>query len=570
MKKYLSLLSQKTKWKCAGIILLAAVSSILASVWPVKLGNLYTNISNSTISTIVQGAAAIATFGLIYLLAEWIAIVRRVMLDCVIASHESELRQSSIAKLLRMPVAFYAGCLSGEKTAQLNQGVAGFSQLIKILCNDVFATALTAVFTLIQAFLIAPVVMAGIMFLYLILTILISVFQIHSQNGVRERIVGQKNALDGQICQSISNLELIRAINAENYESKRLLPSILTISKTEKKHHRYMGAFDCLKQLCKITFQVILLVASVTMIATGKMDAGSVITVCLLFQQLIKPIDEVYRFMDETASSMVKAKALLEITSSKEDVVFDIEASGQEPTGTEIHLTNLIVANPEKDKPLAWYDDITIPAGQKIALQGSNGCGKTSLIRCLNRYYPHTQGQITLFGKDQSQYTQKELTDALYYTPQVSFFIAGTVRENLLYGLDRPVTDEELIDVLKHVHLVGDDHQDTVICADPQKALDCVISEKADELSGGMKQRLSLARAFLLTPKLYVFDEITANLDRCAANYVLTSIEEYARKIGAGIVYISHDPLVVERCDQIIALRNKLREPSMDAKRAVA
>ena len=570
MKKYLSLMSQKTKWKCAGVIFLAAISSVLASVWPVKLGNLYTDISNGTISTIAQGAAAIATFGLIYLSAECIAIVRRVMLDCVIATHESELRQSSIAKLLRMPVAFHSECLSGEKTAQLNQGVAGFSQLIKILCNDIFATALTAVCTLVQVFLNAPVVMAGIMSLYLILTILISVFQIHSQNGVRERIVGQKNALDGQICQSISNLELIRAMNAENYESNRLLPSIRTISRTEKKHHRYMGAFDCLKQLCKISFQVILLVASVAMIATGKMAAGSVITVCLLFQQLIKPIDEVYRFMDETASSVVKAKALLEVTSSKEDAVFDIAPSGQEPTGTEIHLSNLIVTNPEKDKPLAWYDDITIPAGRKIALQGANGCGKTSLIRCLNRYYPHTQGKITLFGKDQSLYTQKELTDVLYYTPQVSFFIAGTVRENLLYGLDRPVTDEELIAALRSVHLTGSDHRDTVICADPQKALDCVISEKADELSGGMKQRLSLARAFLRTPKLYVFDEITANLDRSAANYVLTSIENHARKIGAGIVYISHDPLVVERCDQIIALRNKLRETSPDTERAAA
>ena len=85
-----------------------------------------------------------------------------------------------------------------------------------------------------------------------------------------------------------------------------------------------------------------------------------------------------------------------------------------------------------------------------------------------------------------------------------------------------------------------------------------------------MKQRLSLARAFLRTPKLYVFDEITANLDRSAANYVLTSIENHARKIGAGIVYISHDPLVVERCDQIIALRNKLRETSPNTERAAA
>lgn len=570
MKKYLSLMSQKTRWKCAGVIFLAAISSLLASAWPIELGNLYTNIFNGTISTVAQGASATATFGLIYFLAECVAIVRRVILDCVITTHECELRQSSTAKLLRMPVAFYSGCLSGEKTAQLNQGVAGFSQLIKILCNDIFATALTAVCTLIQVFLNAPALMVGIMSVYLILTILISVFQIHSQNGVRERIVGQKNALDGQICQSISNLELIRAMNAENYENNRLLPSILKISRTEKKHLRYMGSFDCIKQFSKITFQIILLTASVAMIATGKMVAGSVITVCLLFQQLIKPIDEVYRFMDETASSVVKAKALLEVTSSKEDAVFDIEPSGQDPTDTDIHLTDLIVTNPEKDKPLAWYDDITIPAGRKIALQGGNGCGKTSLIRCLNRYYPHTQGQITLFGKDQSLYTQKELTDVLYYAPQVSFFIAGTVRENLLYGLDRPVTDEELIEALESVHLVGSDHRDTVICTDPQKALDCVISEKADKLSGGMKQRLSLARAFLRTPKMYVFDEITANLDRSATNYVLTSIENYARKIGAGIVYISHDPLVVERCDQTISLRNKLKEASLGSERAAA
>ena len=562
MKKYLSIMSNKTKLKCVGVIVLAFVSSLLASVWPVRLGELYTSISNGTVSTVAQGALAVVTFGLIYLAAECITIVRRVVLDCIIASHESEIREYSIEKLLKMPVSYYSGCLSGEKTAQLNQGVAGFSQLIKIMCNDVFATVLTAICTLVQVFLNAPGIMVGIMLLYLVLTIVISAFQIRSQNGIRESIVGQKNALDGQICQSISNLELIRGMNAEEYEKKRLIPSILNISRTEKRHHRYMGSFDCLKQFCKILFQVVLLVASILLISNGQMSAGSVITVCLLFQQLVKPIDEVYRFMDETASSVIKAKVLLEVAASPSDEVFDIHSSDEDANGNEIRVEDVVVTNPEKDMSLAWYEDIVIPSGKIIALQGPNGCGKSSLVRCLNRYYPHTQGKITLFGKEQGLFSQKQLTDMLYYTPQSSFFIAGTIRENLLYGVEREVSDEELVTALKNVHLVGTGHNDTVIRTDPREALDCMIGEKADELSGGMKQRLSLARAFLRTPRVYVFDEITANLDKDATNYVLTNIESHAKKIGAGIVYISHDQKVVDRCDKVIALRNKLRKNS--------
>ena len=256
MKKYLSLMSARTKAKCVGVVALAFVGSLLASVWPVRLGELYTSISNGAVRSLMQGIGAVVTFGLIYLSAECITIVRRVILDCIIATHEAEVREHSVEKLLKMPTAYYSGCLSGEKTAQLNQGVAGFSQLIKIMCNDVFATVLTAVCTLAQVFLNAPGIMAAIMLLYLVLTVIISAFQIKSQNGIREKIVGQKNALDGQICQSISNIELIRGMNAEEYEKKRLLPRILNISRTEKRHHRYMGTFDCLKQLCKIFFQI--------------------------------------------------------------------------------------------------------------------------------------------------------------------------------------------------------------------------------------------------------------------------------------------------------------------------
>ena len=198
MKIYLSSMSRQTKLKCIGVIAMAFISSLIASVWPVKLGSLYTRISNGSIRTITQGSAAILAFGVIYLASEYITIARRVLLDCIIATHESEVRELSIEKLLKMPVSYYSGCLSGEKTAQLNQGVAGFSQLIKIMCNDVFATVLTAVCTLIQVFLNAPGIMVGIMLLYLILTVTISAFQIRSQNGVRENILSRRRVISDQ------------------------------------------------------------------------------------------------------------------------------------------------------------------------------------------------------------------------------------------------------------------------------------------------------------------------------------------------------------------------------------
>lgn len=566
MKKYISLMSKQTKLKCMGIIILAFVSAYFASVWPVRLGRLYTSISEGRIKTLAGGVSAVLVFGMVYLASECTTIVRRVLLDCIIATHESEIREHSIEKLLKMPVSYCHGSMSGEKTAQLNQGVAGLSQLIKIVCNDIFATLLIAICALAQVFLNAPGIMALIMFLYLIITVVISAFQIRSQNGVREDIVAQKNTLDGRICQSISNLELIRGMHAEEYEAKRLLPGILRISFTEKKHHRSMGMFDCLKQFCKVSFQVLLLTVSVDLISAGKMQGGSVITVCLLFQQLVKPIDEVYRFMDETASSVIKAKVLTEVASSPSDEIFRIRSSHKDLSGNTINLEDVVITNPEKDTCLAWYDSITIPTDRVVALQGANGCGKTSLVRCLTRYYPHTGGKITLFGCDQSSYSQKDLTDMLYYTPQTSFFVAGTVRDNLLFGLDRVARDEELAAALERVHLVGDCHKDTVIHRNPKEALDFNLGEKTEELSGGMKQRLSLARAFLRSPKLFIFDEITANLDSACSEYVLSEIEDYADEIGAGIIYISHDPKVVERCNQVISLRNKLKGTETDEK----
>ena len=108
-----------------------------------------------------------------------------------------------------------------------------------------------------------------------------------------------------------------------------MLPMLRKICKTEQKQfYTYMGIFDCLKRLCKVSFQAMLIVLSLVLIARGQMHAGNVITICLLFQQLTKPVDDVYRFMDETASAVIKSKSLADIIQRSEDDIYCIESSG--------------------------------------------------------------------------------------------------------------------------------------------------------------------------------------------------------------------------------------------------
>lgn len=564
MKKYLILMSNATKIKCCGVIMLAMMSAYLASVWPVQLSEIYSQISSGEIESIVQGIQIVLPFGLIYLTAELLNIVRRVLLDCIIASHEAETRKSSVEKLLKMPVSYSTGRLSAERTAQLNQGVAGLSQLVKIMCNDVFATVLMAVCTLVQVLLNTNWIMGCIMLVYLVLTVIISYSQIRSQNGIREKIVQQKTSVEGHISESISNLELIRGMNAEMYERERLSPGIQQVSQTEREHHVCMGKYDSLKQCCKISFQLLIMGSSLALALIGFMEASAVITACLLFQQLVKPVDDVYRFMDETASCVVKVKILQELMFSPQDSVFDIPDGRCIPEDDVIRLKNVVITTPgestEERIPLASYEEVTIRASGSVVLQGSTGCGKTTLLRAIKRYYPYSQGSITLFGRDLSQYSQKELSELICYIPQSAFFFAGTIRENLMYGLEKEVSDDQLLDVLQKACLLAELNEQSKKSS--AAVLDQPVAEGGKNFSGGQRQRLALARAFLRKPRLFMLDEITVGLDALTANCVLANLEQHAASHHAGILHISHEERVVKRCDTVIPVVNLLRRSS--------
>ncbi len=552
MREMMRFFNRNQKIRCAAAILLSAVSAFLTAAWPVVLGDIYDGISAGRIDSVTAGLHAFAVFGLLLLTAECISIFRRVWVDLLVVSSERSLRDLSIRKILRQPVSCYDRDNSGTFTAKINQGVAGASQLIRVFCNNIVPSVLVGIFLMGQAVVQAPVLIAGLMLSYGIIEILISVLQIRSQNGIREGLVRSKNELDGDICQAICNIELIRVMNAEEYEGKKMEPRTEKICRTESRHHMCMGGFDSAKQIVKVIYMVGLLAVCVFMASRGMIATGMVITVMLLFQQMITPLESIHAFLDETASAAVKIKALTELRSQQDDEVFEIENTGKQIRKASLTFKDVSVFSPDRSKKICSGVSLTFRPGHVSALQGKTGCGKSSFFKGLMRYYP-TDGTIRLGEVDLAEISPSQLAEHVVYLTQDSIFFAGTLRENLLYGLEIPPSDEALVQALSQTCILRELSEKTDSGC-PSSVLDLSVAEKGSNFSGGQQQRIALARAFLRRPDWFILDESTANLDKETAARVLDNLEQYASSLGAGIIHISHDPAVMARCSEILTL----------------
>lgn len=546
--KTIRLLSQKLRWKSYVIIALSMVGAYLASIWPLKLSLIYDNATSGSYSSI---GYSLTIFGVLFLAAQILTVFCRVSTDRIIAQYEQDLRNISILKILMLPSSYFAGEVSGELTSRINQAVAGSSSLLKVLIKDLLTALFIGIFMIGQAIFNAPWIIAVLMLSYVIFSFFISWLQIRSQNGIRELIIKQKTKLDGEICQSILYIDQIRFMSAEQCESDRLAPQTNSICVTEKKHHTMMGQYDALKQFIKAAFFVAILGASIYLTSTGKMTAGLVITIGLLFQQLIAPIDQIYALMDEIASSQIKSKALHEILALPYDDVFNIPDTESSFTGTTVDIANITVFTPSEQKESIIHgENIEFNTELITCLGGASGSGKSSLLKGLFRFYPMS-GDVNMFGTDLSNISAKQLSSLIFYLPQKPMLFAGSLYENLKYGIIETVDDATLISALKKACIY-----DELISKSPN-VLSIFVDESGKNFSDGQRQRLVLAKMFLRTPKLFVLDEATANIDNATSEHILNNLENYAKAIDAGIVYISHDKLIQGRCQTHIIIENQ-------------
>jgi len=566
MFKIMKRLSAKLRIKCVMLALLAIAGAYLVSLIPTCLGGVLDSISRGAGSPL----NLVVSFTVLFFISEALNIYRRVAVDRVSAKYEEELRNNSIGKLLRLPMRkLSSNGVSGELTSKINQAVSGASQLMKLLINDLLPAVSVGSFVVLQCFGQAPAIVALIMLGYIACTLTVSLLQIKSQRGIRETIIRKKTKLDGDICQSITGIEQIRSLGAEDAECARLSPQTKGIRVTECRHHTIMGVFDIAKHIVKVLFFAGILIMGITLTRKGEMTAGNVLATVLLFQQLLKPIDEFYRFLDEVSACSIKADILLDIMDSPSDTAFQIldgdgindaaiaaAAFGDGDSiatiaANEINIKDYEVLSPAEDRILSKSTGIVFPTGCATALVAQTGGGKSSLMKGMLRLYP-LYGTISVFGVNWNKISQKKLTELIHYIPQSPFFFAGSLRDNLAYGLEKTPDDYELISALKKACIYEEFSKPTLELSSP---LDYFVEENARNFSGGQLKRLAIARAFLRKPKIYILDETLANIDGRTIEMILANLETHAKSIGAGTVHISHDRKIIDSCVNAVTLK---------------
>lgn len=237
-----------------------------------------------------------------------------------------------------------------------------------------------------------------------------------------------------------------------------------------------------------------------------------------------------------------------EITESESE---QLKRSAEMPEQSQdIKLENVIFGYDEHVEILHGVT-ATIPAGKKTAIVGNNGCGKSTLFRLLMRFYEPNEGAITYGGVDTREIHLDDWRTSFGYVLQNSPLLSGTIRDNILYGCKREVSEEEIIQAAKNANAYD------FIMEFPE-GFDKDVGEGGTRLSGGQRQRIAIARAMITDPKLLLMDEATASLDYQSDRLIWQACEKLME--GRTTVLIAHDMSAVMKADHIIVLNSGAME----------
>jgi len=278
-------------------------------------------------------------------------------------------------------------------------------------------------------------------------------------------------------------------------------------------------------------------------IMNGEMSVGSLIAANMLSNKVLGPFSQLVGSWRAYAGFLQAINRMGEAFAMEEERT-EVSIRHDRPSG-RINLEHVHFQYSDDGPAIINGVRLQVEPGGVIAIVGTNGSGKTTLIKIIQGLYRPTRGRVLLDGADINQFTREEMAGWVGYVPQETFLFTGTVRDNLVKG-HPDATDEALVNAAQLSGL-----HDLIIDFPDGYATD--IGEAGARLSGGMRQRLSIARALLGNPPVLLLDEPSSNLDREGEQELMTTLENLAEKHT--IIVISHSPGVLSRCRQVLVMQ---------------
>jgi ATP-binding cassette subfamily B protein len=455
----------------------------------------------------------------------------------------AQLYSDGLRHSLDLPYQVFEDQRSGETLGKLQKVRTDVEKLIQSFVNVLFTALVGIIFVMWYALSVYWPIALGY-FLTIPLLGILSFALSKKIKVIQKTIVSETTALAGATTESLRNIELIKSLGLAQQETQRLNGITERILKLELRKVRYLRSLSFVQGTFVNLLRNVIILLLLYLLVQRHISLGQFFSFFIYSFSIFGPLQElgaiigIYR---ETEASLANFRQIL-------DTPRDVKPAHPQPIEKLRTLAFDHVRFQHLTAPAPALDGISFGAklGETIAFVGPSGSGKTTLVKLLVGLYPAQSGQIRYNDIPSTEVDLDQLREQIGFVTQDTQLFAGTIRENLLFVAPQ-ATDEECL------HALHQAAADSLLARAPQ-GLDTVLGEGGVKVSGGEKQRLSIARALLRHPTLLVFDEATSALDSLTEEEISRTVRELSGSRQHITVLIAHRLSTILHADRIFVL----------------
>jgi ATP-binding cassette subfamily B protein len=455
----------------------------------------------------------------------------------------AQLYSDGLRHSLELPYQVFEDQRSGETLGKLQKVRTDVERLVSASINILFISLVGVIFVMIYAFsvhwLIAPVYFLTVPLLGLLSSVLSKKIK-----NIQKVIVAETTALAGATTESLRNIELVKSLGLAQQEIGRLNTTTGKILQLELKKVRYLRSLSFIQGTSVNFLRTSILFLMLYLIFAQEITVGQFFSLFIYSFFIFGPLQELGNVINIYREAEVSLKNFSDILNTPKEpkplAPISLDAIGT-LAFDEVSFKHQSASNHALEK-ISFQTKL----GETIAFVGPSGSGKTTLVKLLVGLYPPEQGRILYNGQPSSTVDLDQLRERIGFVTQDTQLFSGTIRENLLF-VNPKASDAECFEVLQKAACKS-------LLARADKGLDTMIGEGGVKVSGGEKQRLSIARALLRRPNLLVFDEATSSLDSLTEEEISATIREVSLQKDLVTILIAHRLSTVMHADKIYVL----------------
>lgn len=533
------------------VVVLTILSTIFSIVGPKILGNATTEIFAGLTSKLSGGSGVnfdnvlkiLLTLGILYVVSAIFSYIQGFIMTNVAQKTSYRLRKEIIEKINKMPFSYFDKTSYGETLSVITNDSDNLSMGIDQSATQLISSITTLLGIFVMMLSIDVVMTLVTLILIPISLVLVSIIVKKSQHYFKDN-QEYLASVNGKVEEMYSGQNIIKAFNNEKYMLDDFKTENNKLYNCAWKSNFISGLMHPIMNFTGNLGYVGIAVLGAYNVVRGKITIGNVQSFIQYAKNFTQPINQVAQISSTIQSMTASAERIFDFLEQKEEPMVKNPIQLENIKGN-VEFKHVSFGYDE-DKVIIHDFNAKVKAGQKIAIVGPTGAGKTTMVKLLMKFYQPTSGKILLDGIDLNDINRSELKGMFGMVLQDTWLFSGTIMENIRYGkID--ATDEDVINAAKTANI----HH--YIMTQPD-TYNMVLNEETNNISGGQKQLLTIARAVLSDPKVLILDEATSSVDTRTEILIQEAMDKLMK--GRTSFIIAHRLSTIKNADLILVMNN--------------